>query len=231
MCDYAIRRRGRSPKINITPDQKLEYPTHPFSPELSKAISVLPTGFSDMALKTLLSYPVLKLLYRLTKTIEKGPAEFYQDTSLAVEMMRLSMESNATTALEKAVVTLSFVFARLLSDATSRDYRINPSSRTYRSMQEPLSTLARSIFGYVELAGENFVAWAVFLLASTPEEHGLSRALQDESLKRLLSEIPTVQRLRVFEGMLRKLFWHEKLLPQLEVLWKKMLNLDGIISE
>ncbi|KAJ9609407.1 hypothetical protein H2200_005734 [Cladophialophora chaetospira] len=229
MCDYAIRRRGRSPKTNITPDKKLEYPTHPFPPALSKALSVLPPGFSDMALKTLLSYPVLKLLYQMTKIIEKGPAEFPKDTSIAVEMMRLSMESNAT-ALEKAVVTLSFVFGRLLTDKTTKENRINSSTRTYRSMKEPLSALAKSIFGYEESAGQDFVAWAVFLLASVQEDHGLSRALQHATLARLLTSVPTVRKLEVFKGMLGRLFWHEGLIPQAETIWKRMIELKGSSS-
>lgn len=226
MCDYAIRRRGRSPKTNITPDKRLEYPAHPFPSTLSKALSILPAGFSDMALKTLLSYQVIQLLYRMTMTIEKGPNEFFRDTSIAVEMMRLSMESNATP-VEKAVVTLSFVFGRVYADATRREQRINSSNRTYQSMKEPLSALAKSIIRYAEIAGESFVAWAVFLFASAKEEYGLSRTLQDGILKQLLAAVPALRRLNVFKDMLRKYFWHESLGSHAEKVWERMMGLEA----
>ena len=144
--------------------------------------------------------------------------------------MRLSIESNASP-LEKAVVTLSFVFGRVLSDATTKEQRINSSNRTYRSMKEPLSALSGSIFGFAETAGEDFVAWAVFLLTSAKDDYGLSTALQDETLERLLTKVPAGRRLKLFEGMLRRYFWHESLVPHVDKLWKRMIETKASISK
>jgi hypothetical protein len=221
MCDYAIRRRNRSPNTNITPDKQLEYPRHPFPPALSRVISSLPDGFCEMALKTLLSYQVIQLLRRMAQTVEKSPAAFPEDTSIAVEMMRLSMESNAT-ALERAIVTLSFVFGRVLYDASKTSNRVNSSARTYRSMREPLSALARSVFGLAEKAGEEFVVWAVFLLASAKEDYGLERSLQDDTLARLRRAVPVAKKLDSFKEMTKRYFWHTNLESQAEQLWKRM---------
>ena len=225
MCDYAIRRRGRSPKTNITPDKKLEYPLHPFAPTLSKTLSALPDGFSDMALKTLLSYQVIHILYRTAKIIGKGPTQFPQDTSIAVEIMRLSMESTIT-ALEKAAVTLTFVFGRFLLDASKGVGRINSSTRTYRSMKAPLSALAKSIFSLAELAGDDFVVWAVFLLASADKDYNLSKSLSDATLDRLLSRVPAVKRFERFKEMIERYFWHENLAPHAENFWKRMMEMS-----
>jgi hypothetical protein len=226
MCDYAIRRRKRSPKTNITPDNRLEYPTHPFPPALSKLLSALPEGFSDMALTTLLSYQVIKFLYRMAITIQKGPAEFADDTSIAVEMMRLSMRPDVS-ALEQAVVTLSFVFGRFLFDTTKGHYRVSSSTgirtspnRTYVSMKKPLNKLAGSIFGFVETAGTDFVVWAVFILSSTTVDYGLSRSLQQETLRRLMDTVPAANQLEEFKSMVSRFFWHESLAPRVDELWK-----------
>ncbi|KIW33056.1 uncharacterized protein PV07_04556 [Cladophialophora immunda] len=223
MCDYAIRRRSRSPKTNITPDSTLTYPKHPFPPSLSKALSALPEGFSDMALQTLLSHQVIRLLYRMAKTVAKGPAEFSEDTSIAVEMMRLSMETDAG-ALEKAVVTLAFLFGRFLLDVATKGRPVNSSKRTYQSMEETLRALAQSVFAHLEKAGPGFVAWAVFLLASAGVDYGVPDSLQDEMLRVLRLKVPAVSRSQTFLDMLRKFLWHEKLEPCAQELWQRMME-------
>lgn len=58
-----------------------------------------------MALKRLLSVQVIDLLHRLTKAIERGPIEFLRDSSIAVEMMRLSIRLN-TNIVERGVILL-----------------------------------------------------------------------------------------------------------------------------
>ncbi|KIX94697.1 uncharacterized protein Z520_09743 [Fonsecaea multimorphosa CBS 102226] len=223
MCDYAIRRRNRSPKTNITPDSTLTYPRHPFPPSLSKVLSALPEGFSDMALKTLLSNQVIRLLYRMTKTVEKSPAEFPEDTSIAVEMMRLSMESSASQ-LEKAIVTLSFAFRRFLSDVTAKGRPVNSSRRAYQSMEESLRALGQSIFGLFEKAGPDFIVWAVFLLASPGFDYGVPASTRDELLRKLQAKISAVRRFESFLAMLRKFLWHEKLVPCAKETWERMVE-------
>jgi hypothetical protein len=227
MCDYAIQRRGRSPETNITPDAKLVYPRHPFPPSLSTTIAALPVGFAEMALKTVLSQQVIQILFRMTKASQKGPRAFAEDTSIAVEMMRLSMEPKASD-LEKAVVSLSFVFGRFLLEAHV-ERNINSSQRTYKSMKQPLSTLSRSIFKFVDMAGEDFVVWAVFMLASPRTEYGLSESLQDALLGQLVITIPGVKTQGRFKGELRKYLWHESLEHGADRMWYRMMELhvDG----
>jgi len=222
MCDYAIRRRARSPKTNITPDNKLEYPTHPFPPALARILATLPQGFSDMALKSMLSYPVIQLLHRIRKTMDKGPTAFPKDTSVAVEIMRLSMATNIS-AVEKATVTLSFVFARLLYDVSTKEYRVNSSERTYRSMKEPLEKLAAEIFGLAETAGQDFVVWGVFLLASAKKEHGLPESLRDNILLKMWANCRAVRRYEDFKESVAMFFWHDNLVSTLSEVWKRML--------
>ncbi|KIW80904.1 hypothetical protein Z517_03927 [Fonsecaea pedrosoi CBS 271.37] len=227
MCDYAIQRRSRSPKTNITPDSTLTYPTHPFPPSLSKVLSALPEGFSDLALKTRLSIQVIRLLYRMSKTVEKGPAEFPVDTSIAVEMMRLSMDSGARP-LEKAIVTLSFVFGRFLFDVTTKGRGpVNSSRRTYQSMETTLRTLCQSIFEQlhpIDCAGRDFVAWAVFLLASAGVDYGVPASMQRDMLRRLYVSAPAVRCSEAFLEMLRKFLWHEKLMPCAQEMWERTME-------
>ncbi|OAP59786.1 hypothetical protein AYL99_04788 [Fonsecaea erecta] len=223
MCDYAIRRRNRSPKTNITPDSTLTYPTHPFPPSLSKVLSELPEGFSDMALKTLLSHQVIRLLYRMTKILGKGPAAFTEDTSIAVEMMRLSMDSSVRQ-LEKAIVTLSFAFGRFLVDVTTKGRPANSSKRTFRSMEESLRGLCHSIFGRLDEAGQDFVAWAVFLLASAGVNYGVPASMRDEMLRILYMRVPAARRLDAFLEMLKRFLWHDKLVPCAKELWEKVVE-------
>lgn len=221
MCDYAIRRRGRSPKTNITPDKKLTYPTHPFSPTLSKILSTLPRGFADMALKTLLSNQVIRLLNRMAATIAKSPTEFVDDTSVAVEMMRLSMEPEAT-ALENAVVQLSLVFGRLLVEVTMPGVHTR-SHRTYKSMKDTMETLAKSVFTFEESAGREFVVWTVFLLVSVEEDnYGLPVPLQDDILVHLRHTVSGVDQLNTLQAMLERYFWHENLVPRMVEMWERM---------
>lgn len=221
MCDYAIRRRGRSPKTNITPDKKLTYPTHPFSSVLSKLLATLPKGFADLALKTLLSDQVIQLLHRMTATVAKGPTEFVDDTSIAVEIMRLSMEPEAN-ALENTVVQLSLVFGRLLVEVTVPGVHTR-SRRTYKSMKDTLEAIAKSVFMFEESAGREFVTWAVFLLVSTEEgNYGLPLSSQDDILVRLRHTIPSVLHFQTLQAMLETYFWHENLVPCMEEMWKRI---------
>ena len=149
ICDYAIRRRGRSLKTNVTPDNKLKYPTHPFPPALSKLLSALPERFSDMALRSLLSYPVIPAPVPHDQEHPEKSHGFPGDTSIAVEMMRLSMERNAR-ALEKASdseLRICKILVRHVDRGTTA------SEQMYRSVREPQKALAKSIFGFAKTAG------------------------------------------------------------------------------
>lgn len=226
MCDFSIRRRNRPPNTNITPASQLVYPSHPFSSTLSQMLSTLPSGFSDLALQTLLSTQVIELLHRTRRTMDKGAAEFLRDTSVGVEMMRLSMEPQAR-ALERAVVLLAFVFVRLLLDAACpRESRINNTARTVRSIKDPVRELAAAVFDLDTVAGPKFVLWAVYVLAAARPEYGLPAAAQDEILLRLRRVVPPAARLDVFLATVRKFFFHDKLLPGLKELWDRMMELD-----
>jgi len=225
MCDYAIRSRNRSPKTNITPDSTLTYPTHPFPPSLCELLSDLPQGFSDMALKKMLSNQVIRILYRMVQAVQKGPLEFSEDRSIAVEMMRLSMESNARQ-LEKVIVTLGFAFGRFLFDVTTTGRPVKSSWRTFVSMKESLRAMSQSIFDehFDKEAGPDFIVWAVFLLASVGVEYGVPACTQDELLRRLQTKIPAVRRFESFLEMLGKFLWHEKLAPCAKEVWQRIVG-------
>jgi len=219
MVDLAIRRRGRSPQMNITPEKKIVYPTHPFSPGLCKTIATLPGGFEDMALKRVLSVQVIDLLHRLTGMIERGPAEFPKDTSIAVEMMRLSMEPEANI-VAKGVILLSFVFVRYLSDNATKGSSSYQSMRTDDAIKEPVGRWARVAFGIQKEVDSDFIVWTTFVLWLACEDYGYSEKEQDELVDRLARTQPAMKNKDRLSSVVTKYFFHRSLEQNLDVFWK-----------
>jgi len=226
MCDFAIHRRNRSPKTNITQDNELEYPKHPFPAALCVKISALPEGLREMALNKLLSIQVISLLHKYSKVINGDPAQFQRDTSIAVEMMRLLMGSNAT-ALEKTIILLCFVLGRYLSDATatSNSLNINSSNRTYNAMRQPIQNLMEKIFEFAaKPTYQDFVVWGAFVLALASAEYGVSDTVRNVLLSRLPREYPAARRFDTMLNVLEKFFFHSCLREGLEISWTRMNN-------
>ncbi|KAI1619110.1 hypothetical protein EDD36DRAFT_481155 [Exophiala viscosa] len=223
MVDLAILRRGLSPKMNMTPNNKIVYPAHPFSPELCKTIATLPKGFEDMALKQVLSVQVIDLLHRLTRTIERGPAEFPKDTSIAVEMMRLSMEPEANI-VEKGVILLTFVFARFLSDKATKGSSSPQSMRTDDAIKEPVGRWARFAFGIQKEVDSDFIAWTTFVLWLACEDYGYSEKEQDELVDRLARTQPTMKNKDRLSSVVTKYFFHQSLEQDLDMFWKSLMT-------
>jgi hypothetical protein len=61
---------GTISKFSSTqPIEKLDYPTHPFYPDLCASIATMPKGFRDLALEAILSTQMLHILERISKLV------------------------------------------------------------------------------------------------------------------------------------------------------------------
>jgi hypothetical protein len=65
--EWTRRRNQKSRYTEIKPMEGLEYPTHPFRPDLCNSIAKMPKGFRDLALQAVLSVQMLQILERMSE--------------------------------------------------------------------------------------------------------------------------------------------------------------------
>lgn len=179
-----------------------------------------------MALKKLLTVQAIELLQRITGVITRDPTEFQKDTSVAVEMMRLSMGSGASE-LEKAILLLTFIYLRRLNDLTDPQHRrAVQSRRTYTAIKQPIMDIANSIVQLSITADDSkFITWAIMVLMATAKDIGLTDAKQDELLSSLTEHTSRLRSKDQLLAVLRQFFFHQYSIPDVDNLYDRMKEL------
>lgn len=208
MCDYAIQRRNRSPKTNITPDNKLEHPIHPFSLNLSIFSPRSKEGLAIWHQK-----PLFRPNHQHSLPHDQDDRE--RPRRVPQAHLHRRRDDAAVHGDEGQRARKSHrhpqLHLQLVPHMANTGSWFNGSARPYRSTRQPVQGPAKPIFGVVEMPEPDFVVWGVFILAAAKESYGLPTAVQDSTLKRLLEKIPTVRRNDKSLGAVQKFFFREEL--------------------
>jgi hypothetical protein len=153
---------------------KIEYPEHPFSPELCVTIAKLPEGFADLALSGVLSLQVIGLLSSITDWIrqmqggwKKGVlplgesnGTFLKQTHVCLELIPL----NKLTVLEKVICV---AMAAMTTETFNKNKQRNPVHRRLND------TLSENMFRYDlnKLAAESKIWLALVIAEPVPLPH------------------------------------------------------------
>lgn len=222
-CNFAIRRRGVPLKTDAAQAYALEYPTHPFSPDLCTKISALPSGFSEMALDRVFSVQVINLLCQFSKAFDRGPSAFEWNSFVVVETMRLHTQSQAS-GLEKSAILLSHTFGRYFRDIARLDRGLRTSMHLGENFEQMLLDLSKSIFDFSTTPYQDFVIWGVIVLAAIFHLNGLSESIQDELFEQLFKQFRAARKWDKILSIVNKFFFHQSLVGRLKALWQQKME-------
>jgi hypothetical protein len=230
MCDFALQRStGPDPVID-----ELDYPAHPFPPNLTQSIAELPDGLVDLALSGRLSTQVITLLYRVSKILKQGAEA--SSHAIIVDFMKLSLHEKATS-LEKNLAILVLLFGIPIGLGAGVKHR-GTTQRAHHTTWDLLLTLNKQIFaGLDEALGIAFLVWAVHLVVCVlndvsfmPEKDPEPRSeMQDRLLQYLNSTTPKLK-LEDARRMVKRYFWQESLESELVRMHNRLNRLKSLGS-
>jgi hypothetical protein len=230
MCDFALQR-------SVGPDSvadEMNYPTHPFPPNLTKSISELPDGLVELALSGRLSTQVINLLYRITRILKQGAEA--SSHAIMVDFMKLSLHEKATP-LEKKLAVLVLLFGIPIGLGAGVKHR-GTTQRAHHTTWDLLLTLNKQILaGVDDSLGIAFSAWAVHLAVCVlndtsfmPERDPEPRSeMQDRLLRYLNSTAPKLDLIEL-RRMVQRYFWQESLESELVRMHDRLNGLTALDS-
>lgn len=198
-----------SPEVPQDKPNDLDYPTHPFSPDLCDTIAKLPIGFSDIALSRQLSLQMIELLVDLheqqkqqlnveqsSTPSQNGPPASPRHHIYAADKCLRFLQSHSMPELERMICggLLAYSIASSASVASSDpENPLVPRTRrthTYDAdLQAFLAELARYTYFHYE---EPVLLWVVFSFAAV-QDHVFPREgyTSDESSSSGLENAPS----------------------------------------
>ena len=213
-----------------------DYPRHPFNPQLCTTISRLPQGLSEVALKRVLSLPVIESLARTAKwtkemelsrrtipetvfksAINRAHAEDYFD-------MLATMELNTTETL----LCLG-VLSHCIS--TYSDTEITPLDRRRLDLHVRKLRLHLKLWTYGDKATgpedveHDCLVWSAMVIAATAgrgEGHNNQEAWS--ILVRIIDEYEFARKWEVLKQKLSKFFWNDTCDANWFACWKDIMN-------
>lgn len=161
-----------SPSPNPAPIQEkvplLEYPSHPFSPDLSASIARLPVGFSNIALKRTLSLQTIELLvdtheqdlaYR-NRPVDANPTLSDRRRLYTADKALQLLKAEDMPSLERMII------GGLMAYTVQAHHSANPD-RTTTAYDEPLRNFIAEIAQYVFVNYEHpALLWVVLCFAA-----------------------------------------------------------------
>lgn len=181
---YSARRETPVPSPELAQSEilnELDYPSHPFSPNLSETISQLPPGFTEIALKRNLSLQMISLLVDLHEQPQipasktTAPSQPSQRHIYAADKCLQFLQSRSMPDLER--MTCGGLLAYSISSTP------NPHTHTYdNDLQAFLIELAQyTYFNY----DQEVLLWVTFCFAAVqghvfPESHANDRGGDEE---------------------------------------------------
>ena len=233
MCLHALKRRGQSRNStdpsNIAGSLKLTYPTHPFSSDLCKLISELPSGFQDVALTTKLSNQFLILLRTYTHdinerlTTEKITAPIVDELTMSLGQLAIAP---GITPFEMSLCSALLVFRAVVSNTNVPSRLVDRVHDVANSVFD-LDDEAQNLKEGPRKAIRNCLLWTVMVAAGTVTPNLLdaqTRGLSKEQKLMLIGEM--TRRHTGFRKdwdalatVLEKFYWRDNIGEQWKELW------------
>jgi hypothetical protein len=207
--------------------EKLDYPTHPFFPDLCASIATMPKGFRDLALEGAVSTQMLHILERMSKFVTHvdrvhqrvatmqevyflllyKPHLVVQDAYICLEAWRRGGGSGIEPALCFGLIAFSW--------SVMGQGRISP---TY---WELVQNLVNSIEQPEPLEHENeCLTWLSMVAAAHCQGNEALSAQADRILDRLMERQAHAKEWASLQAVLRKFFWHTPVAAEWERCWK-----------
>ncbi len=223
LCDMAIKRRGPSKPGPILPHPDLQYPRHPFPPQLSRLIARLPEGFRELAMARKISLQTVKLLHQVAVRLETLDLELIPSVwgkSEQFGLMRIAATDSAPK-LEQRLCMLVLVFERNWLETTGdqgRSRRLD--GRIGQVWDERLLDCMESLPQLERDADVDFMIWAAFVRMTTGDASKLSTEESDELMTLLFLLCP--RQMKSWETVsmsLKRYFWSPPLMDRWHTKW------------
>lgn len=207
--------------------ENLEYPTHPFFPDLCACIAVMPKGFRDLALEAMVSVQVLQILERMSRFVTHvdrmlqhvataqevyflllyKPHLVVQDAFLCLEAWRRGCGSKMEPALCYGLIAFSWL--------VTGQARIGPVY--WRLVQKFMDWIEQIEPKEPEM---ECLIWLSMVAAVHCQGHDTFSKRAHLLLDRLLQMHAPAQDWANLQALLRKFFWHTPLVADWHQCWK-----------
>ena len=213
--------------------EKLEYPSHPFMPDLCTAIALMPPGFRDLALSRTLSSQMLLILERMSKFVQHvsralkkkaTPKEMYflllykphlvvQDAYVLLKSWDLDEgNSSIEPCLCYALIAFSW-------NVFNNQVRIAP---VYKQLAQNLvAALEQFQAGPTET---DCLIWMSMLAASHSRGNQALALRGPRRLDIVMECYPHTRNWQKLQKVLQKFFWYEPLAEEWELCWKAAMQ-------
>jgi hypothetical protein len=207
--------------------EKLDYPTHPFFPDLCASIAKMPKGFRDLALEAVLSTQMLQILERMSK--------FVAHVDRVLQRVA-TMQEIYFLLLYKPHLVVQDAYACLEACKRGDGSKIEPAmcfglivfswSVTGQGRISPIYwELIQNLVKSIELVEPKqyeteCLIWLSMVAAAHCRGHEALSLRADRILDRILQNQAYTKDWESLQAVLRKFFWHTPLAAEWALCWR-----------
>ncbi|KIX92617.1 uncharacterized protein Z520_11646 [Fonsecaea multimorphosa CBS 102226] len=222
MCDMAVKRRRKTQEKPITPELILQYPKHPFPPEISDHVTKLPAGFRELALSCKISNQTIGLLYQLASRVSGERPEALPHVwgrSEQFGLMRV-VATEAVPKLERHICLLALVFERswIATTSDSAGFR-RMYGRMGQVFRDRLQELTKNMIELGTDVDSDFQVWTTMIIVTATDECKLSEDEGKELMALAFMLCPQMKSWDTTMKALKRYYWNELLMARWHSEW------------
>ena len=206
-------------------EQRLMYPTHPFSPALSSKLSSLPDGFIELTMSSLLSFQMIDILERVCKA-KNGPESDQSDILQKLRALSgIIIDLKANFPASETTEVEGFLSHGLMGFCLQLDEKKEHSTDQATGVTDRFSSFAK-MEAPRPLVHRDGVIWSYLSFAEGASIHDVSYA--NRIIDSLLSNFPEIRDWKCLEKIIRRFFWTEKTLSHCRSSWEGAIERKSV---
>lgn len=220
---------SRASPVSATPSLPLRneipvYANHPFSPDYAASLSRIPTGFSNLAVSSLLSVQCVRIIERMP---HKPPSPT-DETSYHTTTTQADLHSILTDLLKLTTLSTTkmehLLCHGLVAYCLPLQYGVPLPINTTRTLQTCVEAYMKLNFAENEerLDGKCLL-WIAVVIAAGLDICADGSLRNAPVLDRILHKFPQARDWNKVEKILQTFLWHEDLAPQWYRTWQSVL--------